>query len=83
MKRRDLPWRQQPKEKCDIVTEIFIEGGRTLLGDEILETSLRVAGQKIGPISIGHGRGSLELDAAISWCCRASSICIATRSSGR
>jgi alpha-D-ribose 1-methylphosphonate 5-triphosphate diphosphatase len=45
------------------VTEILIEGGRTLLGDEILETSLRVAGQKIGTIGTSHGRGSLELDA--------------------
>jgi len=45
------------------VTDIFIEGGRTLLGDEILETSLRVAGRDIGAIGTGHGRGSLELNA--------------------
>ncbi len=37
---------QQQNKKCDIVTDIFIEGGRTLLGDEILETSLRVAGRR-------------------------------------
>jgi alpha-D-ribose 1-methylphosphonate 5-triphosphate diphosphatase len=45
------------------VTDIFIEGGRALLGDEILETSLQVAGRQIGAIGSGHGRGSLELDA--------------------
>jgi alpha-D-ribose 1-methylphosphonate 5-triphosphate diphosphatase len=45
------------------VTDIFIEGGRTLLGDEILETSLRVAGREIGAIGTSHGRGALELDA--------------------
>jgi alpha-D-ribose 1-methylphosphonate 5-triphosphate diphosphatase len=45
------------------VTDIFIEGGRTLLGDDILETSLRVAGRKIGAIGASHGRGALELDA--------------------
>jgi alpha-D-ribose 1-methylphosphonate 5-triphosphate diphosphatase len=45
------------------VTDICIEGGRTLLGDEIVETSLRVAGRDIGAIGSGPGRGSLELDA--------------------
>jgi alpha-D-ribose 1-methylphosphonate 5-triphosphate diphosphatase len=45
------------------VTDIFIEGGRTLLGDEILETSLRVVGRDIGAIGTGHGRGSIELNA--------------------
>jgi len=46
------------------VTDIFIEGGWALLGDEILETSLRVAGPDIGAIGASHGRGSLELDAS-------------------
>jgi alpha-D-ribose 1-methylphosphonate 5-triphosphate diphosphatase len=45
------------------VTDIFIEGGRTLLGDEILETSLRITGRDIGAIGASHGRGSLELNA--------------------
>jgi alpha-D-ribose 1-methylphosphonate 5-triphosphate diphosphatase len=45
------------------VTDIFIEGGRTLLGDEILETSLRITGRDIGAIGSGLGRGSLELGA--------------------
>jgi alpha-D-ribose 1-methylphosphonate 5-triphosphate diphosphatase len=46
------------------VTDIFIKGGRALLGDEILETSLRVAGPDIDAIGTSHGRGSLELDAS-------------------
>ena len=32
--------------KCSIVTDISIEGGRALLGGEILETSLRIAGRR-------------------------------------
>ena len=34
----------QQTTKCDIVTDILIEGGRALLGNEIAETSLRTAG---------------------------------------
>jgi alpha-D-ribose 1-methylphosphonate 5-triphosphate diphosphatase len=45
------------------VTDFFIEGGRTLLGDEIVETSLRVAGREIGAIGSGHGGRALGLDA--------------------
>jgi alpha-D-ribose 1-methylphosphonate 5-triphosphate diphosphatase len=45
------------------VTDIFIQGGKTLLGDEIVETSLRLAGRSIVSIGPGRGRGSLELDA--------------------
>jgi alpha-D-ribose 1-methylphosphonate 5-triphosphate diphosphatase len=45
------------------VTEIYIEGGRTLLGGEILETSLEIAGGEISAIDRDHGRGSLDLDA--------------------
>jgi alpha-D-ribose 1-methylphosphonate 5-triphosphate diphosphatase len=45
------------------VTDFFIEGGRTLLGDEIVETSLRVAGREIGAIGSGHGGPALGLDA--------------------
>jgi alpha-D-ribose 1-methylphosphonate 5-triphosphate diphosphatase len=43
------------------VTDISIEGGRALLGGEILETSLRIADGKINVT--GHGRGSLGIDA--------------------
>ena len=45
------------------MTDILIEGGKTLLGDEIFETSLRVAGRSIVAIGSSRGRGSLELDA--------------------
>jgi alpha-D-ribose 1-methylphosphonate 5-triphosphate diphosphatase len=45
------------------VTDISIEGGRALLGGEILETSLRTAGREIGAVGSDDGRGSLSLDA--------------------
>jgi len=45
------------------VTDIFIEGGRALLGGEILETSVQIAGGKINAVESGHGRGSLGIDA--------------------
>jgi len=45
------------------VTDIFIEGGRALLGGEIHETSLQIAGGKISAVGSEHGRGSLGLDA--------------------
>jgi alpha-D-ribose 1-methylphosphonate 5-triphosphate diphosphatase len=45
------------------VTDISIEGGRALLGGEILETSLQTAGREISTVGSGHGRGSLGLDA--------------------
>ncbi|MFG3591365.1 alpha-D-ribose 1-methylphosphonate 5-triphosphate diphosphatase [Bradyrhizobium sp. RDI18] len=32
------------------MTELFIEGGRTLLGNEIVETSLRIAGREIAAV---------------------------------
>jgi len=45
------------------VTDILIEGGRALLGTEILETSLRVADGKIVAVGSDYGRGALSLDA--------------------
>jgi alpha-D-ribose 1-methylphosphonate 5-triphosphate diphosphatase len=45
------------------VTDISIEGGRALLGGEILETSLQTAGREISAVGSDHGRGSLSLDA--------------------
>jgi len=45
------------------VTDISIEGGRALLGGEILETSLQTAGREISAVGPDHGRGSLSLDA--------------------
>jgi alpha-D-ribose 1-methylphosphonate 5-triphosphate diphosphatase len=46
------------------VTDIFIEGGRVLLGGEIRETSLRVAGGEISAVGSDHGRGSFGIDAS-------------------
>jgi alpha-D-ribose 1-methylphosphonate 5-triphosphate diphosphatase len=45
------------------VSHISIEGGRALLGGEILETSLQVAGGEISAVGSGHGRGSLVINA--------------------
>jgi alpha-D-ribose 1-methylphosphonate 5-triphosphate diphosphatase len=45
------------------VSEISIEGGRAVLGAEILETSLRVADGRICAVGSGHGRGAISLDA--------------------
>jgi alpha-D-ribose 1-methylphosphonate 5-triphosphate diphosphatase len=45
------------------VTDIFIEGGRALLGEEIRESSLQIAGGKISTVDADHGRGSFGLDA--------------------
>jgi alpha-D-ribose 1-methylphosphonate 5-triphosphate diphosphatase len=45
------------------VTDIFIEGGRVLLGGEIRETSLQIAGGDISAVGSDHGRGSFGLDA--------------------
>jgi alpha-D-ribose 1-methylphosphonate 5-triphosphate diphosphatase len=46
-----------------MVTELSIQGGRTLVGDEIVETSLRIAGREIGAVGTDHGRASVHLDA--------------------
>jgi alpha-D-ribose 1-methylphosphonate 5-triphosphate diphosphatase len=45
------------------VTEIFIEGGRALLGGEILESSLSIADRKIHNIGRGRIPSTIELDA--------------------
>jgi alpha-D-ribose 1-methylphosphonate 5-triphosphate diphosphatase len=45
------------------MTDIFIEGGRTLLGNEIQETSLRIAGREISAVGSQPGRSSLGIDA--------------------
>jgi alpha-D-ribose 1-methylphosphonate 5-triphosphate diphosphatase len=46
------------------VTDLFIEGGRTLLGKEFAETSLQIADGDISAVGSEHGRGSLGLDAS-------------------
>ncbi len=45
------------------MTDIFIEGGRTLLGSDIIESSLAVADGKICKIDGASDRASLRLDA--------------------
>ena len=45
------------------MTELSIENGRTLVGDEIVETSLRIAGREIAAVGADHGRASVHLDA--------------------
>ncbi len=45
------------------MTDILIEGGRALLGGEVLEASLQIADGKIGTVGSNHGRGSCCLDA--------------------
>jgi alpha-D-ribose 1-methylphosphonate 5-triphosphate diphosphatase len=46
------------------VTEISIEGGRTLIGGEIQETSLQLAGDKIRAVDSSCGNSSPVLDAS-------------------
>jgi len=45
------------------VSDIFISGDRVLLGNEIVETGLRIAGGEIGAVGSDHGRSSLDIDA--------------------
>jgi alpha-D-ribose 1-methylphosphonate 5-triphosphate diphosphatase len=45
------------------VTNILIAGGRTLLGGEILEASLQIAGGKISAVGSDHNHGSFSIDA--------------------
>mgnify|MGYP000399644172 CR=1 FL=1 len=46
------------------MTDIFIEGGRALLGEDILETSLQIADGEITAVGSNHGRHSLGIDAS-------------------
>ena len=45
------------------MTELFIEGGRALLGKEIVETSLRTAGREIVAVGSDNSHGSPGIDA--------------------
>jgi alpha-D-ribose 1-methylphosphonate 5-triphosphate diphosphatase len=45
------------------VTDILIEGGRVLLGDEFANGSLRIAGRDISAVGTDQGRSSLAIDA--------------------
>jgi alpha-D-ribose 1-methylphosphonate 5-triphosphate diphosphatase len=44
--------------------DILIEGGRALLGEELLETSLLITDREISAIGSDHGRGSFGIDAS-------------------
>ncbi len=46
------------------MTDIFIRGGRALLGTELRETSLRIAGREIGAVDSDDDRGPVCIDAA-------------------
>jgi alpha-D-ribose 1-methylphosphonate 5-triphosphate diphosphatase len=52
-----------PTKKYRFVTGISIEGGRALLGGEIVETSLRVSDGEIRAVGADSERSSLGLDA--------------------
>jgi alpha-D-ribose 1-methylphosphonate 5-triphosphate diphosphatase len=45
------------------VTDILLEGGRALIGDQFVETSLRISGTDIVRLEAARGRARLELDA--------------------
>jgi alpha-D-ribose 1-methylphosphonate 5-triphosphate diphosphatase len=45
------------------VTDIFLEGGRTLIGSELVETSLALSGTDIAEIDASRGRARLAIDA--------------------
>jgi alpha-D-ribose 1-methylphosphonate 5-triphosphate diphosphatase len=45
------------------VTDIFIEGGRALIGSEFVETSLVVSGTDIAQVDASRGRARLAIDA--------------------
>lgn len=45
------------------MTDIIIEGGRTLAGGEFQETSLAIGAGRIGAVGGSHGRAALGLDA--------------------
>jgi alpha-D-ribose 1-methylphosphonate 5-triphosphate diphosphatase len=46
------------------MTDIFIDGGRTLLGSDLIETSLQIAGGEITSLGSESARGTIGLDAS-------------------
>lgn len=46
------------------MTDIFIEGGRTLVDGALVETSLRTAGRDIGALDAAQGRAALHINAS-------------------
>ena len=45
------------------MTDIFLEGGRALIGTEFVETSLSVSGTDIAQVDASRGRARLAIDA--------------------
>ena len=45
------------------MTDIFLAGGRTLIGAEFVETSLLVSGTDIAQVDASRGRARLAIDA--------------------
>ncbi|WP_407120665.1 alpha-D-ribose 1-methylphosphonate 5-triphosphate diphosphatase [Bradyrhizobium sp. STM 3561] len=45
------------------MTDIFLEGGRALIGAELIETSLLVSGTDIAEVGASRGRAGLAIDA--------------------
>ncbi|UPK35216.1 alpha-D-ribose 1-methylphosphonate 5-triphosphate diphosphatase [Bradyrhizobium sp. 186] len=45
------------------MTDIFLEGGRALIGSELVETSLAVSGTDIAQVDASRGRARLAIDA--------------------
>lgn len=45
------------------MSELYIEGGRALLGHEILEANLRIAGREVVAVGADNGHGAPGLDA--------------------
>lgn len=45
------------------MTDIFLEGGRALIGAEFIETSLLLSGADIADVDASRGRARLEIDA--------------------
>ncbi len=64
------------------MTGLFIDGGRTLLGQDIAETSLQIGDGVIADIGSDAPHGALGLDASDLLVLPGSSICMATPSSG-
>jgi hypothetical protein len=65
------------------VTDVLIDGGRMLLGDEIGEASLTIVGNTMAAVDVVERHAVIRTMPAGFWCCRGSSTFTAMRSSGR
>lgn len=45
------------------MTDILVEGGRALLGEQFLDTAVGIAGGDIGAVGTGNGKSTLTIDA--------------------